>query len=433
MCIIVPVDHISCTHTVAIWQHCVNAPKSRTRGLSPCLHIRQHPRPIVTRQLCINCGGPRVFARRGGLADRGWGKSALWEQAEEHNDSAIKGSRYLHDAIEDEEGDGDSEDLDLEVSPRQPCLRRTQSEEAGTRMPYWRIKSVQSQDIRATWQPNLKRELISEAFSGYQLDDPFAMSKSSSSYPAINATHDGGLPCNEESSHTANIAQKPQLRPLDTTSCRPFLQRKGSTLLHPSTPTDMTPAVVDSDTGYLSLSGRPPNSMALPFHRRCSTFTHPSTPSPVPSRRVSNFPVPMPENPAQHELMPQRKESTLLHPSTPSWSMCEDQIELSQPKGCRSALPTPPSSSHSLDKEDIVATLGDDHKTKLHGITRRRKNAGIPDELFTYCHLDSDSESAGSEESDGEFAAIKCCATRARMARASRAEFKGADGWRCAP
>jgi len=69
MCIILPVDHLSCTHTVAVWHHCSKAPTTRLFGPAPCGRIRQHSRPILTRKLCYNCGGPRLlnFRRSTGI------------------------------------------------------------------------------------------------------------------------------------------------------------------------------------------------------------------------------------------------------------------------------------------------------------------------------------------------------------------------------
>lgn len=61
MCVILPVDHLSCSHTVAVWHHCQRAPKTKLLGPAPCGRIRQHTRPILTRKLCHNCGGPRLL------------------------------------------------------------------------------------------------------------------------------------------------------------------------------------------------------------------------------------------------------------------------------------------------------------------------------------------------------------------------------------
>ncbi|KAF2180259.1 hypothetical protein K469DRAFT_291645 [Zopfia rhizophila CBS 207.26] len=61
MCTIIPIDHLSCTHTVAIWHHCRKAPRTKLFGPAPCGRIKQHSRPIMTKKLCYNCGGPRIF------------------------------------------------------------------------------------------------------------------------------------------------------------------------------------------------------------------------------------------------------------------------------------------------------------------------------------------------------------------------------------
>ncbi|KAF1961147.1 hypothetical protein CC80DRAFT_230926 [Byssothecium circinans] len=52
MCVVLPVDHTPCSHTVAIWQYCIHAFRSFS-GLKPCSRVRQHPRPILTRKMCI--------------------------------------------------------------------------------------------------------------------------------------------------------------------------------------------------------------------------------------------------------------------------------------------------------------------------------------------------------------------------------------------
>ncbi|KAF2443642.1 hypothetical protein P171DRAFT_432852 [Karstenula rhodostoma CBS 690.94] len=116
MCIIIPIDHTPCDHTIAIWQHCANAPRS-VFGHKPCSHIRQHGRPIITRKMCHNCGGPRFFARRGGLAARGSGSgsSMLGQVKEDMNEQYDSG--YQSDLIPEAEDEADDDDLAL--SPRQ--------------------------------------------------------------------------------------------------------------------------------------------------------------------------------------------------------------------------------------------------------------------------------------------------------------------------
>ncbi|KAF2789590.1 hypothetical protein K505DRAFT_200851, partial [Melanomma pulvis-pyrius CBS 109.77] len=161
MCVILPVDHLSCTHTVAIWQHCIDAPRSRVHTLGPCSHIRQHPRPILTRKLCYNCGGPRYFARRGGIAERGRGSSETIpeeeekEEKEEHNDPNDSG--YASDAIMEEDEDADS----FSLSPRSPRIASNvwsgkQNAHAAKQTGTLRYRSPSR---KPSWKPSLKREL----------------------------------------------------------------------------------------------------------------------------------------------------------------------------------------------------------------------------------------------------------------------------------
>ncbi|KAF2243197.1 hypothetical protein BU26DRAFT_404703, partial [Trematosphaeria pertusa] len=158
MCIILPVDHIPCTHTVAIWQHCIDAPRSRRDGLKPCSRIRQAARPILTRKLCFNCGGPRYFARRGGVAERGNGSPVIpevdEEEKDEHNEPYDSG--YQSDVIHEEDEDGDDESA---LSPRSSILPTKRWRPAPRQRSSSRHRSPSR---RPSWRPNLKRDLNAE-------------------------------------------------------------------------------------------------------------------------------------------------------------------------------------------------------------------------------------------------------------------------------
>lgn len=189
MCIIVPVDHVPCTHTIAIWQHCVNAPRSKTNGeFELCSNIRQHARPIVTRKLCFHCGGSRYFARRGGIAERGRG-SGSWELRRE-NDGEDSG--YASDAVaEEDRADSDEhereEDTDYtededesDISPRHTLPPRplfpSQVSKKRPPRPKTKTKTKSQSDVKSnqgnsagqpqplsrkpSWHPSLKLELL---------------------------------------------------------------------------------------------------------------------------------------------------------------------------------------------------------------------------------------------------------------------------------
>jgi hypothetical protein len=314
MCIIIPIDHTSCDHTIAIWQHCANAPRS-VFGHKPCSHIRQHGRPIITRKKCHNCGGPRFFARRGGLAARGSGSGSgssmlgqLKEKKEDSNEQYDSG--YQSDLIP--EADDEAEDDDPSLSPRQ-CAALTKR---------WMDFSRRSSNTprfsgqKSNWRPNLKRDL--------------SESSSESSMP---------------SSRRMSIVSARQLPPSDAkwldNSLAPAIRspsppRKGSTLLHPSPPLQesferlsRTSAPSFQD---LTPPATPPSRPDAP-KRQSSTLLHPS-PSHVASvagaHEEPGFPftfslpvtsAPIPTSAPRRPDAPPRKNSTLLHPSPPSDEM----------------------------------------------------------------------------------------------------------------
>ncbi|KAF2826512.1 hypothetical protein CC86DRAFT_258071, partial [Ophiobolus disseminans] len=153
MCIILSINHTSCSHTLAIWHHCVNATSSQGKS---CLNARQHERPILTRKLCEACSGQRIFARRGGVAGQGNGTLTTIAEADaklegdEANDSG-----YHSDIIyEQDEGSNPSE---RSLSPKTIAPQRASSKTAGPRK---RNSSRQrSLNRKPSWRPNLKRDL----------------------------------------------------------------------------------------------------------------------------------------------------------------------------------------------------------------------------------------------------------------------------------
>ncbi|KAF2640881.1 hypothetical protein P280DRAFT_370187, partial [Massarina eburnea CBS 473.64] len=148
MCVVLPVDHVPCSHTVAIWQHCIHALRS-CAGLKPCSRIRQHARPILTRKLCIHCGGPRYFARRGGIAERGNGSRAIAEKKEL---GSPYDSGYCSDIIHEEE---EGYETDSTLSPRAAKVPTTWRAVSRQNSPSTR----QPHSHSSSWKPNLKNEL----------------------------------------------------------------------------------------------------------------------------------------------------------------------------------------------------------------------------------------------------------------------------------
>ncbi|KAH7117922.1 hypothetical protein B0J11DRAFT_417782, partial [Dendryphion nanum] len=164
MCHILSVDHTPCKHTVAIYQHCIDAPKSRSQGQAACSNIKQHSRAILTRKPCAGCGGPRFFARRGAIAERGLGTTTLADLiTEKENEKAdlsdANDSGYHSERAEDAE-----EDDDFPLSPKTSALnvkswrRRLRKRDLESRERY--LSS--SKGRKPSWMPNLKQELSDE-------------------------------------------------------------------------------------------------------------------------------------------------------------------------------------------------------------------------------------------------------------------------------
>ncbi|KAF9732015.1 hypothetical protein PMIN01_09944 [Paraphaeosphaeria minitans] len=316
MCIIIPIDHTPCDHTVAIWQHCANAPRS-VFGHKPCSHIRQHARPIITRKMCRECGGPRYFARRGGLAARGSGSgsdfSMLGQVKEDLNEQYDSG--YQSDLIP--EADDEVDDDDSSLSPRQSAALTQRwmdiSRQRSSNIP-------RSSGQRSNWRPNLKRDL-----SGSSSDS----SVPSLRRPSIVSTRQ--LPHGDTRKFDNNLV--PIIR-------SPSPPRKGSTLLHPSSPLqelfEPLPRASTSSFQDLTPPATPPSRPDAP-KRQSSTLLHPSSPqvesvADGPEELGSPFkfslpaPVtsaPIPTSAPRRPNAPSRKKSTLLHPSPPNEEMTD--------------------------------------------------------------------------------------------------------------
>lgn len=298
MCVIIPIDHTPCTHTVALWQHCANAPRS-VFGHKPCSHIRQHGRPILTRKLCHNCGGPRYFARRGGLAARGSGSSMLdevKEQKEEQGDQYDSG--YQSDLIP--EADEEAEHDDSLLSPRQSAAsmrwKREFSNQRSSNIP-------RSSGQKSNWRPNLKRDLsessssVSSGFSSRRTSMDSTISKSGNtnthsfqsrlSYSSMKKLAQSLTPIiRSPSPRRASVVSFQDITPPVTPpECHESPKRKGSTLLHPSSPQMEPVSALPEEESFpidFSLPTSVPNGMSTPpqesFPRKNSTLLHPSSP-----------------------------------------------------------------------------------------------------------------------------------------------------------
>jgi hypothetical protein len=315
MCIILPVSHIPCTHTVSIWQHCINATRSGASGMKPCWNVRQHERAILTRKLCEDCGGQRFFTRRGGVAERGDGSPPVTpENLEKPVEDDADDSGYHSDVIHEEDEGSDVDDRPL--SPRaiapQPQWKPTQRKRNSS--------NHRSLTRKPSWKPNLKRDFSVEDASGRRTSIESMLSAfddkvwdTAKMQPALTDKRTDGR----------------DLRTLQVPQVRSPEPRKGreSTLLHPSSP---PPA----ETGNAQVARSYPfpqlihvrsssNASSTGPSRKRSTLLHPSSPTPDPPiadyfAQSQNFITTIESTPVhKRPALPTRRESSLLRPSRP--------------------------------------------------------------------------------------------------------------------
>ncbi|KAF2736877.1 hypothetical protein EJ04DRAFT_144437 [Polyplosphaeria fusca] len=349
MCIIIPVDHLSCSHTVAIWHHCKLATRSIVGGWEPCTRIRQHGRPILTRKVCINCGGPKIFPKRGGMAEQdGCTSSPEKEESADQYDSG-----YHSDIMEEDEDDlSVPHDCTMYPPAWTPIYKRRKCQPEQQNIPrsvpstyhHTRTSSSMSNTSsrRTSWRPNLKRESLPSHSNPVPQRDSSG-SELSRFEDALGLARRSAWPSAESSAFSTPLVQAT------------FTKRNGSTLLHPSPPPVDRPesqisqmelevetltrtesfASVFSTTSTIELSIR-----SEPAKRKGSTLLHPSPAEPpTPILRVG----------------PVRKSSTLLHPSSPDISPIVSSTErrtvfpfpaITLP--IRSATPSAPSTPSSI-------------------------------------------------------------------------------------
>lgn len=401
MCIIIPIDHMLCSHTVAIWQHCANAPRS-VFGHKPCSHIRQHGRPILTRKICHNCGGPRFFARRGGLAARGSGSSVLGRVKEQHEDlSEQYDSGYQSDLIPEADDEADFDDASLSPLQQAASVRKWRD------LSRQRLSNIpRSSGQKSNWRPNLKRDLSESSSS--------TSSIFSSRRPSIEST----------------LTQAHSITPIIRSPSPP---RKGSTLLHPSTP-PMEPSEIQSHGRNVSFQdftppATPPQGSEV-LKRQSSTLLHPSPPQlrpvsdlpddisfpfafslPAP---VSNPPSSAPVSTSAPDRPPFiRKNSTLLHPSSP-----DDDISDPYPIPAKTVISLPPTPQttptigcHKRCTSTLNSSpLDDDWEEPLHS---------------SHSDAEYDSDDDQSVEANAPRRSSIKVARLAHAARASRISFHG--------
>jgi hypothetical protein len=390
MCIILPVSHIPCTHTVAIWQHCIEATRSGQDGIMPCWNVKQQEQAVLTRRPCEECSGERFFARRGGIAERGNGSPTTSSEAEmKSNDKgdATDDSGYYSDVIQEEDELSHRPLSPKAIAPPHP---RTKT----CRQRKHNASSHRTLSHKPSWKPNLKRDLDTQCDFLFQprrdsidsllytFDATEAQSMPVETRASIkdvqwSATPTGltlhmeelaltrpSSPCPSVTTGHARTAQAfacPQIVDVRKSRQSPDRMRKRSTLLHPSSPP--LDSVTDTAAAAVADPRRSPSPLSIEsrprvLRHRKSSLLHPSLPEEpltvtaqhrtimsippqAPKPKLSpTYPVPalplrhMPpfhasqSSPDSHTLASRRRRASVLHSS-----LSDDEEEDDEPVG----------------------------------------------------------------------------------------------------
>lgn len=317
MCIILPVSHTSCNHTIFIWQHCIDATRYGINGQTPCYNVQQHGQVVFSRKLCENCGGERHFARRGGVAERGNGRSpSTLEDDGEYGQEDAHDSGYNSDAIHEEVEESDLDDLP--ISPKAITPRRLQTKQRIERKSRASSNSRPS-GRRPSWKPNLKRELTFE-------DVPISDRTRRNSIDSLISNFDGNIwdasrerqAITETNADTIATGRDLHVTTETSTTRKHHLsKRRLSTLLHPSSPSSEITVGVQTARAFafpqlVDIQKSSGGSASRTPTRKRSSLMHPSTPvMEVAMELHSDFsgsPTENSEDPATW------KDSTLRHP-----------------------------------------------------------------------------------------------------------------------
>ncbi|KAF2003024.1 hypothetical protein P154DRAFT_561517 [Amniculicola lignicola CBS 123094] len=392
MCVVIPVTHLACTHTEIVWQYCIETTKTEVHGIEPCSHEREHARPIMTRKLCYTCGGQRYFARRGGIAERGSGSEVSFLEMLGQKDFSVKmlGKREdyadqtdsgYHSEITLEEMDGvDSEEdeefpLSPKTSPTTSTRLRRARKHSNLNRGFQTPRSAPSSE--GCWSPKLKTELEKEQVASPPTTNPIP--RAIQSVPRL---------------------KDPRPRP------RP---RKGSTLLHPSPPTDL----VSTSTAT------PPAHYRPSYPRKDSTLLHPSspsktllpnrspTPTPRPVYRTATpfpfLPAPVFSPPLSSSIRQQLSSHSLFADAHTENKHTDVDVDVNLDPGLESSMPFsldfgPPTILHSSysDAENENEDSGDEDQM------RTNKRMAVYTPCRSYFDWDDSDEEDDEERDEGE-------------------------------
>lgn len=318
MCIILPVSHVPCTHTTAIWQHCIEAAQCGPYGLQPCSDVKQHAKAVLTRRPCEECSDQRHFARRGGVAERGNTSSITpLEPGLKTNDldDDADDSGYHSDVIHEEDEASDHDECPISPKAQAPPQIRVKA----NRQRKHGSSNHRALTRKPSWKPNLKRDLNFEyepVFPAQQQPQPRR-----DSIDSLLSQFDAAVDMSYQRGESRNAREEYSFRSTSPPSPRPSRRLRNSTLLHPSSPppaeTMHHAQMAQSYTfpQLVDIRRSPPSHSSASRMRKNSTLLHPSSPTFEPA----HSPSPSPPNTRlpERRLPIPRRASSLLHPSLP--------------------------------------------------------------------------------------------------------------------
>lgn len=415
MCVVLFVNHITCTHTTSIWQHCVKATHSSTPGIEPCCSPERHGRAILTRNMCEACSVERVFARRDGIAGRGWQAplASLKEAVRQSDEDDADDSGYHSDIIYEEDESSDIEDFSgyhsdliseedeffvvdshggyhsdfihqaeegLKTDDRALSFTTTTS---STKMQWHRMrKAYQNQypnngtslHRKPSRHPDLKFNVYKNSINtfhkqtGHMTTDGIGNSFPGSARESSEMKMDA-IPKPAFTLSNASVSAPNSAPP---TICK-RLQKRVSTLLHPSSPSAKTDQDVRGLQSFpFSITEEPVPTPPQEVQTNISlAIPYPTTPiavSTLPTTTPTHTQSPIRPSP------PERKDSSLLHPSCPSF----DALPVAQyktiisvpPRQCRTGTSTkaPPTAIQDrLVSWNNIINLQIDNDDVAHG------------------------------------------------------------------
>lgn len=320
MCIILPVSHIPCTHTIAIWQHCIHATRCGPDALQPCSDVKQHERAVLTRRPCEDCSSQQNLVRRGGIAERGYGSPIIGSEPDLKTndlDDDADDSGYHSDVIHEEDEASDRDDCPLSPKALAPPQIRAKANRQRKHTSNHRALTR-----KPSWKPNLKKDLSFEYEPIFPQQHQQQQQPRRDSIDSLLCNFDAAVDMSGPRMESRQSREEDWFRETTLPPPRSSRKMRNSTLLHPSSPPPaetMHHAQMAQSFPFpqlVDVRRSSPSRPSMSRMRKNSTLLHPSSPT---FEATTPSPSPSPPNTRSSErrLPIPRRASSLLHPSHP--------------------------------------------------------------------------------------------------------------------